>query len=334
MSEEAFSQVRMGHTLSRNRWLYRALVASLAIHLVVIAFLPRFVDLAGTQSVELLSFVRIQPVHIQTPRPVLVRPAVAPVHAALAQPVKPRVKPATAPHAVGHRTIRSTARPQQQAPVVAAHARPGGSVASQGSVTAPAASTIPLEQQSAAPNRQSVGGYMPLFVDEPAPVLDPSVRKALLALGVHVTLTVTVDSAGHTQEVDFAPPLDANIERQIRSMLASASVGSGGVRRRRNLLGTSHDQTVVSRSGTRTIVPCARRPRAAISAPPSTATLANPKSPNPIGCRIVKRFAKSSVSVSIARSSVRAARSSRTYAERSDENCAATSATSVPETEP
>jgi len=213
----------MGHTLSRNRWLYRALLASLAIHLVIVAFLPRFIDVAGTENVELLSFVHIAPVRIQTPRPALVRTAAAPVHAAQPQPLKPRIKPATARHTVGRHTIKSTAPPHQEAPVIAAAARAGGSVASQGTVVVPAPSTTPLEEQTTAPSRQSIGGYMPLGAEEPVPVLDPVVRKALLALGVHVTLTVTVDGNGHTQQVDFAPPLDPNVERQIRSMLATAT---------------------------------------------------------------------------------------------------------------
>jgi hypothetical protein len=63
---------------------------------------------------------------------------------------------------------------------------------------------------------------MPLGVSD-TPVLDPSVRKALLALGVHVRLTITVDSAGRTKNVAFQPPLDASVEEQIRTLLASAS---------------------------------------------------------------------------------------------------------------
>ncbi|MGC2129858.1 MAG: hypothetical protein WA629_07150, partial [Candidatus Aquilonibacter sp.] len=83
-------------------------------------------------------------------------------------------------------------------------------------------SAIPPAAQGEVASRQAIGGYMPLGVSD-MPVLDPSVRRALLALGVHVRLTITVDSAGHTKNVAFQPPLDAGVEDQIRSLLASAS---------------------------------------------------------------------------------------------------------------
>jgi hypothetical protein len=75
----------------------------------------------------------------------------------------------------------------------------------------------------APPAHQSVGGMMPLGANEPVPVLDPSVQKSLAALGVHVTLTVTVDVNGRTKDVIFTPPVDPQIEEKIRAMLASAS---------------------------------------------------------------------------------------------------------------
>ena len=65
---------------------------------------------------------------------------------------------------------------------------------------------------------------MPLGVSD-MPVLDPSVRRALLALGVHVRLTITVDSAGHTKNVAFQPPLDAG----ARTRYARCSLQHHGI---------------------------------------------------------------------------------------------------------
>ena len=51
--------------------------------------------------------------------------------------------------------------------------------------------------------------------------------------GVHVTLVVTVDENGRTENVSFQPPLDAQTERAIETLLASATwdaaVCGGGV---------------------------------------------------------------------------------------------------------
>jgi hypothetical protein len=111
--------------------------------------------------------------------------------------------------------------PEPAAPVVAAEVQAGG-VTTRPAVTAPAPSTAPVAAQNDAASRQAAGGYMPLGVND-TPVLDPSVRKSLRALGVHVTLTITVDNAGHTKHVTFAPPLDPDVQAQIQSILASAS---------------------------------------------------------------------------------------------------------------
>ncbi|HUA09268.1 MAG TPA: hypothetical protein VMA98_08345 [Candidatus Acidoferrales bacterium] len=207
-------------TVARNRFLIRALLASLALHCVLLAFIPPLAHLEGAQNVELLSFVHVAPIHIQTPRPHRERPAIAPVRGAA-----PRVALAHAPAAAARSIAKATshAPAQRQHAPIAGTAEPGGVTVANGVAPVAAASSTPLAAPSAAPGRQVVGGYMPLGAEEPVPVLDPSVRKALLALGVHVTLTVTVDANGRTQNVAFAPPLDDSVERQIRSLLAAAS---------------------------------------------------------------------------------------------------------------
>jgi hypothetical protein len=64
---------------------------------------------------------------------------------------------------------------------------------------------------------------MPFGADEPDPVLDPKSLKQLQALGVHVTLVVTVGDDGKTKRVDFHPPLDPQIEAQVRALLVAAN---------------------------------------------------------------------------------------------------------------
>ncbi|HEX8806683.1 MAG TPA: hypothetical protein VF741_07020 [Candidatus Aquilonibacter sp.] len=187
---------------------------------MLIAFIPPLASIEAGQSVEFLSFVRIQTVHIQTPKPKVEPPAKAEVagpvpivshehvHTIALRPV-PNAKMSASPH-------------QQVAPVVGA-AQPGSiATATQQPVAAVPSARPGTEEQTNTTSREAVGGYMPLGADEPTPVLDPAVRRQLDALGVHVTLTIDVDSSGHTKSVAFEPPLDTNIENQIRTLLASA----------------------------------------------------------------------------------------------------------------
>lgn len=211
--------VSMGTVAPRNRLLYRALLASLALHVCVLALIPPFASIAGGQSVELLSFVRVSTVHIQTPKPKIQPPAKAAQQGAV-----PVISSAHA-RTIALRPVKnappSTAQ-RQVAPVVGA--AQSGSIApvTHPPVNASPSATPGTPDQSDTANRQAVGGYMPLGADEPVPILDPAIHKELLALGVHVTLTIVVDNAGHTKSVAFEPPLDDSVEKQIRSLLASA----------------------------------------------------------------------------------------------------------------
>lgn len=211
--------VSMG-TAPRNRLLYRALLASLALHVLLLAFIPPLASIEGGQSVELLSFVRVQTVHIVTPKP-----KIEPLAKAALQGPMPTVShahvPTVALRPVAHAT--ASAAPLRQVAPVLGSAQPGSIAAMTHAPLTPNPSATPgTPEQSDTANRQAVGGYMPLGADEPVPILDPAVRKELLALGVHVTLTIVVDSTGHTKSVAFEPPLDEGVEKQIRSLLASA----------------------------------------------------------------------------------------------------------------
>ncbi len=208
----------MGHAVSHNRLLYRALLASLALHLVLLALIPPFANLESAQNLELLSFVRIQTVRVQTPIPRPEHRTAAPQHAAA-----PVVSVAHAPAPARRPVSTRTTRPSQQlaaAPIQASAIQNGG-VTAQPAVTVAPPSAAP-QNAPAQTSRQPVGGFEPLGVND-TPVLDPAVRKALLALGVHVTLTITVDGDGRTKHVAFSPPLDPTAEQQIQALLASAS---------------------------------------------------------------------------------------------------------------
>jgi hypothetical protein len=74
---------------------------------------------------------------------------------------------------------------------------------------------------------------MPFGAEQPVPVLDPVVLKQLTALGVHLTLTVTVGDDGKTKTVAFDPSIDDPMKSRIQGLLADASwdpaVCGGGV---------------------------------------------------------------------------------------------------------
>lgn len=214
----------MTTALSKDRLLPRAFVASLALHLVAVALIPPLLVAGGTQPVETLSFVRIVQLTVRhpTPHPAAAVVAEAPAHAVVAHAAPVRIPDRT--HAHRKAQVRP-ASPLPKAPVVAAVVHPGtAAIVGKDDAPAIAASAAPpVPDDQNPPNHPVTGGVMPLGADEPMPVLEPSVRQALLALGVHVTLTVDVDAHGRTKSVAFAPPLDAAMQERIRAMLASAS---------------------------------------------------------------------------------------------------------------
>lgn len=203
----------------RDRRFNQALLASLALHLALAMLIPAAVVLSGeTSSIETLSFVRVIRTQITRPQPVrqvrAVAPTVAPVtHVVAIASAAPSL------HRAANRFATSTTD-RSTAPAAGSIARDGGASAE------PGASAAPVTSQQAAPPsvapRERVGGYMPLGAEDPVPVLDPSVRSALAALDVHVTLVVTVDENGRTKHVTFNPPLDAETQSRILALLQNA----------------------------------------------------------------------------------------------------------------
>jgi hypothetical protein len=214
----------------------RATLASVGIHLLVALAIPALAWTASSGApVETISFTHILRIALATPHPApRARPrAVAPQHQA-----KPHITFATTVHLVSA-TPRRHASPipivatdAPAAPAVASVQR-AGDAGSNGVVAAPNVTPSPEARAVASVGTHKTGGYLPFGAEQPDPVLDPSVRKQLDALAVHVTLVVTVGDDGRTEKIVFQPPLDPQLESRIRSLLADANwdpaVCGGGV---------------------------------------------------------------------------------------------------------
>lgn len=212
----------------------RALLASLGIHLLAIALIPALAWMPTSgATVETITFTRVAHVEIERRRPLQPQPrAVAPHRSA--QTViseSSRVELAhTAPHKVASPPPAAEYK-ESSAPVVAAAPRAGAGTTT--GEAAPQATPAPVNRAVSSVVGRNTGGYLPFGAEQPDPVLDPGVRKQLDALGVHVTLLVTVGEDGKTKSVAFQPVLDAQTQTRIQSLLADASwdpaVCGGGI---------------------------------------------------------------------------------------------------------
>ncbi|MBV8725541.1 MAG: hypothetical protein JO078_02465 [Candidatus Eremiobacteraeota bacterium] len=212
----------------------RATLVSMGIHLLVALLIPA---LAWTSSagapVETISFTHILHIQVTPPRPVQhARRALAPRHS-----LRPQITFVTSARTVA----LSPHRHASPAPMAlhAAPAAPAMATVSQtgeGSSNGVAQTNVtppPQARAVASVGTHQVAGYMPFGAQQPDPVLNPDVKKQLDALGVHVTLLVTVGDDGRTENVVFTPTLDPAMETRIRSLLADAAwdpaVCGGGV---------------------------------------------------------------------------------------------------------
>jgi hypothetical protein len=208
------SSLSLSTTQSNSLLLYRALPAALLIHLVLLALIPPLASAPAARSIEFLAFVRSIPIRIERPQQRPAKPA-----AIVRRPELAIKTPRIVEHPVKSAVTRA---PDAKAVATVSHAAVSGTAPLTVSAT-PAPSVAPQTTQSALPAKAVSNGYMPLGADEPIPVLDPAVRSALFALGVHVTLTIDVDANGHTKRIAFAPALDADTEQRIRDLLTSAT---------------------------------------------------------------------------------------------------------------
>lgn len=236
-------------TWNGNRLLWRALAASVALHLLLALFLPVWTAQvsAGLQPIEAISFAHVARVEIQRPAAASL-PAAAPSTAHRAPVVsfsrhKAELtahtrKPVARVHAHSGPTGKHAAAPKLIAPHAAPlYARPAvtAQISTQQAQAAP--SPQPAVTQGTHPvnstGASDRGGSLPFGAAQPA-TLDPLVLAELQKrFAVHVTLVVTVGDDGHTKGIVFQPPLDPQTERAIRALLADANwdaaVCGGGV---------------------------------------------------------------------------------------------------------
>lgn len=223
----------MGAIAGTRERMGGATLASVSLHVLVALAIPALAWTASTATpVETVSFTRVLHVEVTHPKPAQPPPrAIAPRHA-----VTPTLHYAYHLHVVAaiHRHASpapAVATDAPGAPAVGKVARVGNGVAN--SDVPPNVTPSPAAREVASVGAHEQGGYLPFGAEQPEPVLDPSIRKQLEALGAHVTLTVTVDEDGRTENIVFAPPVDPQTETRIRSLLADASwdpaVCGGGV---------------------------------------------------------------------------------------------------------
>jgi hypothetical protein len=208
----------MGTILLQDRRLGTAVAASLAFHVLVALMIPVLAGF-GVQAPALneIAVSLVPRISIRRAPPAHPPAAVAPHQAPLVRQVAKERPQGTRPAPQSQPT---SATDRSQAPRVAPMQNQG---AEHPGSAAPVPSAPPQTQAPAVVARHSTSGYLPLGAEQPDPVLDPAVRRSLAALGVHTTLTVTVNEGGHTTSVAFSPPIDDAMEAQIRAMLASAA---------------------------------------------------------------------------------------------------------------
>lgn len=229
----------------RDPLLFGAFAASLVIHAFVAFIIPLMPATLprAPEAVETISFAHIAHIHIERhadrrPLPV-------------AMPVTDRRSP---------RVTFARKRAELTAKNHNPHIRPTAIAALQGQIAAAprhvqlrqpaplvarAPGTQPPQDQAVqrmpgpSPNPQGTaviamtgagtndrGGVSPFGAEQP-PVLDPRVKNSLKQLNVHVTLLVTVGDDGRTKKIEYHPPLDAQTQRAIESLLANASWDAG-----------------------------------------------------------------------------------------------------------
>lgn len=218
----------LGHPMGR------ALLASSGVHVLALALIPALAWVPEPNlTVETVTFTHVARIDLQPrvahrrppPRPLAPRRSLAVVQSRATRVELTRL------------TVRSRSSPPpdstpklSSAPAVANAVRSGAGTGVQAADPQPTAS--PAREVAGVVGRNT-GGYLPFGAQQPDPVLDPGVRRQLAALGVHVTLLVTVGEDGKTQHVEFQPAVDPSMQTRIQSLLADASwdpaVCGGGI---------------------------------------------------------------------------------------------------------
>jgi hypothetical protein len=212
----------------------RATLGSLGLHLLFAVSIPALAWTASTATpVETISFSKIEHIVIEPPQHRPQPRAAAPNHS-----LTPKVTMVAQHFELSRVSPRhsSSPPPAEQSPRSSAPALAMTSVAGNGTTAgeaAPKPTATPASREVASVGGHEAGGYLPFGAEQPDPVLNPSVRKQLDTLGVHVTLIVTVGEDGKTKNVAFDPNVDPALATRIESLLADASwdpaICGGGV---------------------------------------------------------------------------------------------------------
>jgi hypothetical protein len=218
-------------TLGTNVRMRGAFAGSMMLHGLVALVIPALaLTAASNDAIPTISFVRIARIQIQpTPHPVPI--AQAP-HLKIRPNVSLASQAAPALSASRH-TVRANATHGQ--PAAAPRSAPVLRLGQgkQQISAAPQVSATPEVRAVASTKGRDTGGLMPFGAEEPVPVLDPAVLKQLAALGIHSTLTITVDEDGKTKTVAFDPSIDDAAKSRVQALLADASwdpaVCGGGI---------------------------------------------------------------------------------------------------------
>jgi hypothetical protein len=209
--------------------------ASIALHALVALLVPALAWMpSSAPPVETISFIPVTRIQIQ-PKPRAVpqpRPQ-APRHSRIV--VRSLSTQIELAHVQSHKRASPPpliARDVSVAPAIG-QSQVGNGTAARAAETEPQPTATPVARTVSSVGGHDAGGYLPFGAEQPDPVLDPSILKQLGGLGVHVTLVVTVNEDGKTEQVLFVPPIDPKIEKQIESLLADAAwdpaVCGGGV---------------------------------------------------------------------------------------------------------
>ncbi len=220
----------------RRRRMSAALVASLALHLVLLALVPSLVAVRSRRpSVATIAFARVARIELartqHTPQPGRSPHPPAP-------PVT-RNQHFARPHPLTVARVPASARPARRrtpvagAPPIVVAALPASPSPAPSATPGPAATASPAPVRLASTERLDRGGYMPFGARQAQPVLDERTARRLHALDLHATMTVRVNGDGRILSLSFTPPLDAASRARILALLADASwdpaVCGGGV---------------------------------------------------------------------------------------------------------
>jgi hypothetical protein len=221
-----------------------AVAASLLLHALLFAWLlPQLVanNQPALESVETISFKKIAHVSMERARvpsaahvPILIArvPKAAPVQKPRASHAKKKAPPSRkSPNApvirpAGAVQPQPVALAQQTGTPAPALAKPALAAAARAQTATPAAADRrDQHQQVAAATGNTNGGGNGIFLntDAQAPVLELGASQELKRrFRMNLTLVVLVTDDGKTKEIEFHPPASADVEKEIRDLLAAA----------------------------------------------------------------------------------------------------------------